>query len=65
MPKLRKVIEKKVKVSKGEPKNYEVLEVSVYEGRNLIRTYSKKAHGEDFMKLAMQFVSDRPTFILK
>ena len=40
-------------------------EVSIYDGQNLVRTYSKAIHGENFEKLAESFISDRPNYLIK
>lgn len=39
--------------------------VSVYHKDVFVRTYSAAMHGNEYRKLAEQFISDRPGYILK
>jgi uncharacterized protein YhbP (UPF0306 family) len=55
---------KKHKSKVAEEVKKDTTEIKVYDGLNLIRTYSKKEHGEDFEKLAEMYKSQYDNYKL-
>lgn len=56
MPRVKKVIQDEGK---------RVNSCKIYDGFEFIREYSEEIHGEDFEKLAQQFVEGHPNCIIR
>lgn len=62
----RKKVEKVEEVAVKPVKASVKTEVSVYDAKgNVVRTYSKEVHGDNFEKLAESFIADRANYSIK